>query len=94
LGDWWNFIASTAAHHDEVEIGKRVRGTGYWPESLGHACDYYLCGRNRCALQKRQMGIVETKGISADASLMQCQNKKANGNNWRDGRTLGRLMKK
>jgi hypothetical protein len=28
-----------------------------------------------------QMGIVETKEISADASLMQCQNKKANGNN-------------
>jgi hypothetical protein len=41
-----------------------------------------------------QMGIVETKEISADASLMQCQNKKANGNNWRDGRTLGRLMEK
>jgi len=35
-----------------------------------------LCGRKRCALQKRQMGIVETKEISADASLMQCQNKK------------------
>lgn len=41
----------------------------------------YLCGRKRCAFQKRQMGIVGTKEISADASLMQCQNRKAQGNN-------------
>lgn len=36
----------------------------------------YLCGRKRCALQKRQMGIVETKEIGANASLMQCQTKR------------------